>query len=104
MQVPTRENFSEWFVRMAPCAALAAAPVGRIAVASGRHQPIALSELLWALGAIVIWSSVIGACFAFARARRRRAARERIQSVQVTRYVDLTRKSSAAASKPGSER
>jgi len=98
-----KENFGVWFKRNAPRAALAAAPIARVAVAE-RREPIPLIELLWALGAIAVWSIMIGACFAIARARRRRVARGRIQSVQVTRYVDLSRKSSAAASKPGSER
>ncbi len=103
MKFPGKENFGGFFKLSAPCAALAAVPIARVAVAEHR-EPIPLSELLWALGAIVAWSIVIGAYFALARARRRRAARKRIQSVQITRYVDLTRKPSTAPSEPGSER
>ncbi len=103
MKFPGTENLGGLFKLSTPCAALAAVPIARVAVAEHR-EPIPLSELMWALGAIAVWSIVIGACFALARARRRRAARRRIQSVQITRYVDLTRKPSAAPSEPDSER
>lgn len=103
MKFPRKENFGGWFKRNAPCAALAAVPIARVAVAEHR-EPIPLSELLLALGAIIVWSIVIGACFALARACRRRAARERIENVQIARYVDLTRKPSAAPTEPDSER
>jgi len=103
MKLRGKENFGGLFKLGTPAAALAAVPITRVAVAEHR-EPIPLSELLWALGAIAVWSIVIGAYFALARARRRRAARKRIQSVQITRYVDLTRKPSAARSEPDSER
>lgn len=103
MKFSEKENLGGWFRRNMLCAALAAVPIARVAAAEHR-EPIPLSELLWALGAIVIWSAVIGAFFALARARRRRAARDLIQSVQVTRYVDLTRKSSATPPEPDTER
>ncbi|MFZ1887406.1 MAG: hypothetical protein WAU33_05190 [Candidatus Binataceae bacterium] len=103
MRFPRKRPFRVWFERNVPCAALAAAPIARVVVAEHR-EPIPLSELPWALGAIAVWSIVIGAYFAIARAQRRRAARERIRSLQITRYVDLTRKPSAAPSAPDNER
>ncbi|MHB8380976.1 MAG: hypothetical protein ACYDC3_01360 [Candidatus Binataceae bacterium] len=104
MKCPEKENPRGWFERHLPAAAMAAVPIARATVASGHHRPIPLSELLWALGAIVVWASVIGAYFALAHARRRRLARERIQSVQITRYVDLTRKPSGSPPEADSER
>ena len=104
MTCPEKENWSGWFVRTLRGVALAAIPIARPTVASGHHHRIPVGELLWALGAIAVWASAIGAFFALARVRRRRIARERIQSVKITRYVDLTRKTSGPADEPDGER
>jgi hypothetical protein len=103
MKCPEKENWSGWVERTLRGAALAAMPITRPTVASGHHR-IPAGELLWALGAIAVWASAIGAFFAFARVRRRRIARGRIQRVKITRYVDLTRKSSSPPVEPDGER
>ncbi|HUY26748.1 MAG TPA: hypothetical protein VMV27_04960 [Candidatus Binataceae bacterium] len=91
---------ARWFERRLTGGSMAALPIARGAASAAHHSRIPLSELLWALAAIAIWGVVIGACFAYDRARRRRIARARIRSVRVTRYVDLTRKSPGPAADP----
>jgi len=103
MKLVEKANRARWFERRLTGAAIAALPIARGAASAAHHSRIPLSELLWALAAIAVWGAVIGACFAYDRARRRRIARARIRSVRVTRHVDLTRKSPAPAADPDGE-
>jgi hypothetical protein len=104
MKSPEKDNRRGWFEHGLAGVAMAAVPIARATVAAGPHHRVPLSELLWALGAITIWGGAIGAYVAFDHARRRRIARERIQSVQISRYVDLTRKPSSPPSQADDER